>query len=160
VLRIILAGQPDLNEKLDSPELVQLRQRVRLRFHLSALTEENTTEYVPHRLRVAGAGDRELFEPATFPIIYRYSGGIPRLINTLCDTSLLAAFAQDEPTVTVAAVTRGDRRAAVERAGTARGRRSRRSTIRRDTCARRSGRSCSRSTERCSARRCSCQADS
>jgi general secretion pathway protein A len=105
VLRIILAGQPELNEKLDSPELVQLRQRVRLRFHLSALTEENTIEYVQHRLRVAGAGDRELFEPATFPIIYRYTGGIPRLINTLCDTSLLAAFAQDEPTVTAAAVT-------------------------------------------------------
>ena len=77
VLRIILAGQPELNPKLDSADLVQLKQRVRLRFHLSALSEEDTTEYVRHRLRVAGAGERTLFEPETFPVIYRYTGGIP-----------------------------------------------------------------------------------
>jgi type II secretory pathway predicted ATPase ExeA len=99
VLRIILAGQPELNPKLDSADLVQLKQRVRLRFHLSALSEEDTTEYVRHRLRVAGAGDRTLFEPETFPVIYRYTGGIPRLVNTLCDTALLAAFAQDHASV-------------------------------------------------------------
>ena len=101
VLRIILAGQPELNDKLDSDELVQLRQRVRLRFHLNALGEADATEYVRHRLRVAGAGDRELFEPDTFPFIYRYTGGIPRLTNTLCDTALLAAFAQDRPAVSL-----------------------------------------------------------
>jgi len=101
VLRIILAGQPELNDKLDSPDLVQLRQRVRLRFHLTALSEPDATEYIRHRLRVAGAGDREIFEPATFPLIYRYTGGIPRLTNTLCDTALLAAFAQDHTTVPV-----------------------------------------------------------
>lgn len=101
VLRIILAGQPELNDKLDSDELVQLRQRVRLRFHLNALGEADATEYVRHRLRVAGAGDRELFEPDTFPVIYRYTGGIPRLTNTLCDTALLAAFAQDRPAVSL-----------------------------------------------------------
>lgn len=99
VLRIILAGQPELNDKLDSQDLVQLRQRVRLRFHLTALSETDTTEYIRHRLRVAGAGDRELFEPDTFAVIYRYTGGIPRLTNTLCDTALLAAFAQDHTTV-------------------------------------------------------------
>jgi hypothetical protein len=55
--------------------------------------------YVRHRLRVAGAGDREIFEPETFPVIYRYTGGIPRLVNTLCDTALLAAFTQDRTTV-------------------------------------------------------------
>jgi hypothetical protein len=54
---------------------------------------------VRHRLRVAGAGDREIFEPETFPVIFKYAGGIPRLINTLCDTALLAAFAQDRTTV-------------------------------------------------------------
>jgi general secretion pathway protein A len=101
VLRIILAGQPQLNDKLDSPDLVQLKQRVRLRFHLTALSEPDAAEYVRHRLRVAGAGDRELFEPDTFPLIYRYTGGIPRLTNTLCDTALLAAFAQDRQTVSV-----------------------------------------------------------
>jgi type II secretory pathway predicted ATPase ExeA len=99
VLRIILAGQPQLNDKLDSPDLVQLKQRVRLRFHLTALSEPDATEYVRHRLHVAGAGDREIFEPDTFPLLYRYTGGIPRLTNTLCDTALLAAFAQDRQTV-------------------------------------------------------------
>jgi len=101
VLRIILAGQPELNDKLDSTDLVQLKQRVRLRFHLNALGEPDAAEYVRHRLRVAGAGDREIFEPDTFPLIYRYTGGIPRLTNTLCDTALLAAFAQDRQTVSV-----------------------------------------------------------
>ena len=100
VLRIILAGQPELNDKLDSPELVQLKQRVRLRFHLTALSEPEAAEYVRHRLRIAGAGDREIFMPDTFPVIYKYTGGIPRLINTLCDTALLGAFAQDAQTVT------------------------------------------------------------
>jgi type II secretory pathway predicted ATPase ExeA len=99
VLRIILAGQPELNDKLDSADLVQLKQRVRLRFHLTALSEPDATEYIRHRLRVAGAGEREIFEPDTFPLLYRYTGGIPRLINTLCDTALLAAFAQDRATV-------------------------------------------------------------
>jgi hypothetical protein len=99
VLRIILAGQPELNDKLDSHDLAQLKQRVRLRFHLTALGENDATEYVRHRLRVAGAGDRDIFEPETFPLIFRYTGGIPRLTNTLCDTALLAAFAQDRATV-------------------------------------------------------------
>jgi type II secretory pathway predicted ATPase ExeA len=101
VLRIILAGQPELNDKLDSTDLVQLKQRVRLRFHLTALGEPDAAEYVRHRLRVAGAGDHEIFESDTFPLIYRYTGGIPRLTNTLCDTALLAAFAQDRQTVSI-----------------------------------------------------------
>jgi len=104
VLRIILAGQPELNAKLDSDELIQLRQRVRLRFHLSALTEEEMGAYVRHRLAVAGAADRELFAPDTYPLIFRYTGGIPRLTNTLCDTCLLAAFGQDLELVDVETV--------------------------------------------------------
>ncbi len=99
VLRIILAGQPQLNAKLDSDDLIQLRQRVRLRFHLSALTEQEMGEYIRHRLAVAGAGDRQIFDPATFPLMFRYTGGIPRLTNTICDTCLLAAFGQDLETV-------------------------------------------------------------
>ena len=101
VLRIILAGQPELNAKIDSPELMQLRQRVRLRFHLSALSEQDTVNYIDHRLQVAGSNGRALFAPETYPVIYRYSGGIPRLINTLCDTALLAGFAQDHVTIGV-----------------------------------------------------------
>ena len=101
VLRIILAGQPELNDKLDSAELVQLKQRVRLRFHLNALDLPEMTNYVRHRLAVAGSGGREIFAPETFDTIFRYTGGIPRLINTLCDTALLAAFAEGDETVSL-----------------------------------------------------------
>jgi len=84
VLRIILAGQPELNNKLDDPALEQLAQRVRLRFHLQNLTDAETQSYIQHRLDVAGSGDRELFTPDTFPEVFRYTGGVPRLVNTLC----------------------------------------------------------------------------
>jgi general secretion pathway protein A len=100
VLRIILAGQPELNHKLDAPELQQLTQRVRLRFHLQTLTEQETQGYIQHRLEVAGAGDRELFAPDTFTDIFRYTGGVPRLINTLSDTAMMAAFTADRGIVT------------------------------------------------------------
>ena len=102
VLRIILAGQPELNEKLDSPELVQLTQRIRLRFHLGALSREDLRSYVRHRLDVAGADGREIFAEDTFPEIFRYSGGVPRLVNTLCDTAMMAAFNEDRDFVTLA----------------------------------------------------------
>jgi general secretion pathway protein A len=101
VLRIILAGQPELNDKLNSKELVQLVQRVRLRFHLSALTSLETASYIDHRLEVAGSQGRRIFMDDTYPIIYRYTGGVPRLVNTLCDTSLMAAFGRESDTVTV-----------------------------------------------------------
>jgi type II secretory pathway predicted ATPase ExeA len=99
-LRIILAGQPDLNDKLNSPELVQLTQRVRLRFHLTALTTAETFAYIDHRLEVAGSQGRRIFAIETYPTIYKYTGGVPRLINTLCDTCMLAAFGRDQDTVT------------------------------------------------------------
>jgi type II secretory pathway predicted ATPase ExeA len=102
VLRIILAGQPELDHKLDAPVLEQLAQRVRLRFHLQNLTEAETQSYVQHRLDVAGAGDRELFAPDTFPVIFRYTGGVPRLVNTLCDTAMMAAYTADHGVVTPA----------------------------------------------------------
>ena len=95
VLRIILAGQPELNAKLDSPELVQLAQRVRLRFHLTALSREDMKAYILHRLEVAGSGGRTIFADDTFPLLYRYSGGVPRLVNTLCETAMMAAFTAD-----------------------------------------------------------------
>lgn len=95
VLRIILAGQPELRDTLDSPELKQLVQRVRLRFHLGALDQNDMREYIEHRLRVAGRED-PLFTEEAYPLIYRYSGGVPRLINTICDSALLVAFADDK----------------------------------------------------------------
>ena len=101
VLRIILAGQPELNEKLDAPELVQLTQRIRLRFHLNTLSQTEMRAYIQHRLEVAGAGDRQIFAEDTFPEIYKYTGGVPRLINTLCDTSMMSAFASDKDNVSL-----------------------------------------------------------
>jgi general secretion pathway protein A len=100
VLRIILAGQPELNDKLDAPELAQLMQRVRLRFHLQTLSEAETRSYIQHRLDVAGAGDREIFAADTFAEVFRYCGGVPRLVNTLCDTAMMAAYTSDRSTVT------------------------------------------------------------
>ena len=102
VLRIILCGQPELNEKLDSDELTQLVQRVRLRFHLTALTPEDTQAYILHRLEVAGLHGRPLFDEGTFPVIFRYTGGVPRLINTICDTALMGAYALGQQKVGVA----------------------------------------------------------
>src|SRR5688572_27367946 len=109
VLRIILAGQPELNEKLNSSMLIQLAQRIRLRFHLTALSKTDTALYIQHRLEVAGSQGRQIFDPETFPLIFRYTGGIPRLVNTLCDTSMMAAFAHDRDVVKVE-----DMKAAIE----------------------------------------------
>ena len=100
VLRIILAGQPELNDKLDAPELEQLAQRVRLRFHLPALTSIEMRAYILHRLEVAGSQGREIFANDTFELIFRYTGGVPRLTNTLCDTAMLAAANKNRDTVT------------------------------------------------------------
>jgi general secretion pathway protein A len=99
VLRIILAGQPELNDKLNSRELVQLTQRVRLRFHLSALSFPETISYIDHRLEVAGSQGRRIFAEDTYGVIFKYTGGVPRLVNTLCDTSMMAAFGHDSDTV-------------------------------------------------------------
>ncbi len=101
VLRIILAGQPELGEKLDSAELIQLVQRVRLRFHLTALSPEDTQAYVLHRLEVAGSHGRQIFTDEAHPVIFRYTGGVPRLINTLCDTAMMSACVLERSTVGV-----------------------------------------------------------
>jgi type II secretory pathway predicted ATPase ExeA len=99
VLRIILAGQPELKDSLDSPRLKQLVQRVRLRFHIGPLDIREMREYINHRLAVAGREAADLFEDDTLDIIHRYTGGVPRLINTLCDTALLCAFADEKDVV-------------------------------------------------------------
>jgi general secretion pathway protein A len=101
VLRIILAGQPELDEKLNSKDLVQLAQRVRLRFHLTALTPTEAAAYIDHRLEVAGSQGRRIFAEDTYLKIFKYTGGVPRLINTLCDTSMMAAFGHDRDSVTL-----------------------------------------------------------
>ncbi len=92
------------NDKLDAPELEQLAQRIRLRFHLTALTMSDTRAYILHRLEVAGSLGREIFTSDTFDTIYRFTGGVPRLINTLCDTAMLAASNDGRDMVTLADV--------------------------------------------------------
>src|SRR5690606_32285422 len=95
LLRIILAGQPELSSKLDSPRLEQLTQRVRLRFHLGALSKRETHEYVLHRLDIAGAEGRQVFTDDALDMVFRYSGGVPRLTNIICDTAMLCGFAEE-----------------------------------------------------------------
>jgi type II secretory pathway predicted ATPase ExeA len=102
VLRIILTGQPELKDTLESPKLKQLMQRIRLRFHLGPLSRQEIGEYVRHRLSVAGNDNPALIADACYDIIYRYTGGLPRLINTFCDTALLCAFAEEARTVEAA----------------------------------------------------------
>lgn len=99
VLRIILAGQPELKDTLDSDRLKQLVQRVRLRFHIGPLDRRELREYIERRLSVAGRKSADLFSDDSFDVVYRFSGGIPRLINTLCDTALLCAFADEKDTI-------------------------------------------------------------
>jgi general secretion pathway protein A len=93
LLQILLVGQPELLDKLDRPELRQLKQRIGLRGRILPLTAEQTRDYIRTRLRIAGASDLGLFSDAAITRIAEYSGGIPRLINTLCDHCLLVGYA-------------------------------------------------------------------
>lgn len=93
LLRIILVGQPELRTLLARPDLRQLAQRITARYHLPSLNARDTAAYISHRLRVAGATEA-LFSRWAQRAIYRYSGGVPRLINIICDRALLGAYGQ------------------------------------------------------------------
>ena len=95
LIQIILVGQPELRDSVDHPALRQLRQRIAFRFHLGPLDEEQTREYVHHRLRVAGPLNEARFSDRALKDVYAYSGGIPRLVNLACDKALLVAFTED-----------------------------------------------------------------
>jgi general secretion pathway protein A len=103
LLQIVLVGQPELDQKLDSIGLRQLKQRIALRAQLGPLDAEETKEYIEHRLRVAGTeGDPgHLFPPNVIQAVYRHSRGFPRLINTICENALIIAYSRTIPTVTV-----------------------------------------------------------
>jgi len=104
LLQIVLVGQPELEEKLRQPHLRQLRQRVTLRAKTHPLTIEETQAYVVQRLRIAGSDGREIFQPASIDVVHRYSGGIPRLINLLCEHALVSAFVDQQKTVVPAVI--------------------------------------------------------
>ena len=92
LLQIILVGQPELSDILDSHELRQLGQRITLRYHLTPLTYKETVEYIKYRINIAARKAGIKFDRSAYRQIYRYSGGIPRVINISCDRSLLTAF--------------------------------------------------------------------
>jgi general secretion pathway protein A len=92
ILQIILMGQPELNQKLQSPALEQLNQRIAIRHHLQPLPAAKTEEYIHHRLRKAGAQENITFSKSALKSIHQFSRGTPRLINLLCDRALLAGF--------------------------------------------------------------------
>ncbi|HEY5595223.1 MAG TPA: peptidoglycan-binding protein, partial [Nitrospiria bacterium] len=106
LLQILLIGQPELREKLRLQDLRQLNQRIAIRHQIDPLDPDETRDYVACRLRVAGGRERVLFTPKALEKIHRHSGGIPRLVNILCDKALLAAYAQESRVVDDAAVAR------------------------------------------------------
>ena len=96
LLQIVLVGQPELDEKLDSVELRQLKQRIALRAHLGSLDADETREYIDRRLEIAGADPHRasIFSVEAISAIFRYSQGLPRLINSISENSLVAAYAR------------------------------------------------------------------
>ena len=95
LVQIILVGQPELKQIIAKPSLRQLRQRISISCHLNPLNREETEEYIFHRLATVGNRDCVAFLDGVFDMIYRFSGGIPRLINLICDFLLLSAFVEE-----------------------------------------------------------------
>jgi len=105
LLQLILLGQPELNTLLAQPSLRQLAQRITARYHLRPLARQEVAQYIEHRLAIAGCRGH-LFTPAAVARIYRYSNGIPRLINLLCDRALLGVYAENGALVDASMVRR------------------------------------------------------
>lgn len=103
LLQIVLIGQPELDQKVDSPQLRQLKQRIALRCQLDPFEEAETKGYIVRRLQRAGANSHAmtLFPDPTIAAVYHFSRGIPRLINTICENALIASFAQKSSFVTI-----------------------------------------------------------
>ena len=97
-LQLILTGQPELIDKLNQPVLEQFAQRIGVEYHLKALSYSETQKYIEHRLKMAGA-KQYIFSNEACAIIYCYSEGIPRRINSLCDFALVYSYADDKQTV-------------------------------------------------------------
>ena len=92
LIQIVLCGQPELEKRLARPDLRQLRQRITVRYNIPPLTEDDTMLYIRHRLKVAGPETQAEFDRGAVREVYRYAGGIPRLINAVCDNALLAGY--------------------------------------------------------------------
>ena len=94
LLQIVLLGQPELRDRLNSPRLRQLRQRITVRYHLEPLKRFEVGQYIQHRLEVSGAKGTPVFTQPAIWRVFNYSGGVPRLINAVCDKALLAGFVE------------------------------------------------------------------
>ena len=107
LLQIIFVGQLELNDKLKSPELKQLNQRISIRYEIIPLSKQETVQYINHRILVAGAGARVSFSPSALKEIYKYSLGYPRLINLVCDRALLSGYNDQVDVIDRAQVNQG-----------------------------------------------------
>ena len=116
LLQIILIGQPELRELLARNDLRQLAQRITGRYHLEPLTREETAQYIEHRLRVAGALG-EVMDSGAKREVFRLSGGVPRLINVICDRALLGAYAEESRVITRKLIRRAAREVSGELEG-------------------------------------------
>src|SRR5206468_5018654 len=96
LLQIILIGQPDLRDKLDRPELEQLRQRITVSYHLEPLDADETARYINHRLARAAIGAPMVFDPEVTARIHARSGGVPRLINVIADATLVFGYGEEK----------------------------------------------------------------
>jgi general secretion pathway protein A len=99
LLQIVLVGQPELEQKLKQPQLRQLKQRLTLRAKTHPLTLEETKAYIQQRLRIAGSNGNQIFEPEAMISVHRYSSGIPRVINLVCEHCLVSAFVDQQKVI-------------------------------------------------------------
>ena len=104
LLQIVLVGQPELEQKIKLPQLRQLRQRLALRARTYPLSLEETKAYVSQRLRIAGSNGEQIFDPESLAAIHRYSNGIPRVVNLICEHCLVSAFVDQQKVVKVSVV--------------------------------------------------------
>lgn len=104
LVQIVICGQPELDAKLNQPELRQLSQRIGIRRNIDPLAEHETYEYIRHRLKIAGLKRLPIFSADAKKLVWRYSEGIPRKINILCDNSLLIGFQLRRKTINTAIV--------------------------------------------------------
>ncbi len=98
LLQLVLVGQPELRDTINRPDLQQFAQRVSSAFHLSAMDRQTVADYIAHRMGVAGA-QQEVFNKDACDAIFETTGGVPRLVNQLCDLCLVYAFTAEIPTV-------------------------------------------------------------
>ncbi|MBU1090714.1 MAG: AAA family ATPase [Candidatus Omnitrophica bacterium] len=101
LIQIILLGQPQLRHKLENIRLEQFRQRIAVYYHLNALENVETKDYISHRLKLAGSnGGVEIFEPEAIDLVYAHSRGVPRVINLVCDSALLSGYVSETKKIT------------------------------------------------------------